>query len=248
MATIALDASTRPFWFPEGPSSEDADRVMGLMSRVFDDQEPPFLQAWYGDRYRDFAMDPQWLAGSFVANADKEAEGARKLARIASEARNLPFAAEILEHAEDEARHARMYLAMLKLVFPEALTDEERQELLNGLPAAGFAVINHDIAVRPKEEILDDIVQMNIGEVRTRLHQMLLRPVAMAVCPSITRTSLNKLLERILYDEGRHILYTARILHDAMADGAELIEKLYRRRCNDFSELTLREVGVGQFD
>jgi hypothetical protein len=71
----------------------------------------------------------------------------------------------------------------------------------------------------------------------------------MIVCGKAGRDSLDRLLNRILSDEGRHILYTAHILEEAAAAGRRaMIERLYRRRCSDFSELTLQEVGVGQFD
>lgn len=249
MIAEAAETSTRPFWFPVCSEALRVPWVLQLMSRTFDVQEPPFLQAWYGDRYRDFAVNGEWLASSFIANAHKEAEGARKLATIASQARHLPFALAVAAHAEDEARHARMYLAMLKLVFPEALTDTDRHGLLADFPGPNFAEIDENLPMRTYAEILDDIVQMNIGEVRTRLHQMLLRPVAMIVCPAGNRHSLDELLNRILEDEGRHILYTADILENAAKSGdAGLIEQLYRKRTMEFSELTLREVGVGEFD
>ena len=210
--------------------------------------EPPFLVAWYGDRYRQFAMNPDWLAQSFIANAEKEAEGARKLAKIASSARGHAFAPKIFAHAKDEARHARMYIAMLKLIFPEALDDGSRQQLLASYPVFGD-MSDFDEPQRALEAILDDIIQMNIGEIRTRLHQMLLRPVAGAACPDANARPLLDLLQRIYDDEGRHIIYTAEILEEQSRHGyAAFIDAVYARRVRDFSVITLNEVGVGQFD
>lgn len=237
-----------PFYLPEDWRAEELSWISHVISDEIERQWPPFVQGWYGDRYRELAMDADWFAQSFLANAEKEAAGARSLWRIAAEAHDHPFASEVADHARDEARHARMYLGMLELTLPGALEPEASaalQQLFpvfqSGCPAAAEK--------RPIIALLDDIVQMNIGEIRTRLHQQLLRPVALAVAPSENRQRLSLSLTRIYEDEGRHIIYTARILERYAAAGySEQIADLYTRRLHDFAALTLREVGVGSFD
>ena len=248
MATAQVHRGSTAFWLPDDWDGDVLPWITSVASRHMATLEPPFLLAWYGDRYREFAMNLDWLAHSFVANAEKEAEGARKLAKIAASARGHAFAPRIFAHAKDEARHARMYIAMLKLIFPEALDESSRKQLLASFPVFG-ALSDWDEPPRALEAILDDIIQMNIGEIRTRLHQMLLRPVAGAACPKANAGSLLDLLQRIHEDEGRHILYTAQILEEQAREGyAAFIDAVYARRVRDFGEITLREVGVGQFD
>ena len=236
--------------FPEGWRDEALPRMSSIIRDSFSEAVPPFLQQWYGDRYRSFALSAEWLAHSFVANAVKEAEGAVKLWRIAGEARNLPFAAAVVTHASDEARHARMYMAMLDLAFPGALEGETRESVAAMFPAyRRNSAPPEDVPPRPLESLLDDLVQMNIGEIRTRIHQMLLRPVALAVAPPANRDRLVSILDRIYADEGSHIIYTAETLERYAGAGSEdRIRSLYRRRLADFSAITIEEVGVGQFD
>lgn len=243
---------TREFDFclPEGWNNDALPTIDRIVMDQFAAVEPPFVQAWYGDRYRDFASDPLWLAHSFVANAEKEAEGSRKLYTIAASARRQPFAEEILIHAEDEARHARMYIGMLRILFPEALDDEERRALNNGFPIHEVEVdANLGTPDAELDYLVDQIVQMNIGEIRTRLHQKLLRPVALAYCSPKSLSRMASSLDQIYEDEGRHIIYTATILERLAKNGwKDRIEQLYRRRLVEFGEITLVEVGGGQFD
>jgi hypothetical protein len=250
VASKAQQTGVTELWFPEIWDVDKLPWISAVISRSIEAVDPPFLQSWYGDRYRQFALDPDWLAHSFIANADKEAEGARKLAAISLSSRKHPFAAKIFAHARDEARHARMYIAMLLLVFPDALSDTDRQDLLATFPEFGLKPECDPNSVdRSIEAILDDIVQMNIGEIRTRLHQMLLRPVATAVCPQNNVASLLKLLGKIYDDEGYHIRYTGEILEHYSTRGfAGLIDNLYKMRLQEFGSITLKEVGVGQFD
>ncbi len=238
----------RPFFLPEDWPTSKLPWITGIIEREVECQWPPFLEAWYGDRYRDFAMDPDWLARSFIANAEKEAAGARSLWKIAAAAHRHSFAAAIAAHARDEARHARMYLGMLELTMPGALDPLFDAALRQEFPA----FLDQDpepAAERSIEALLDDLVQMNIGEIRTRLHQLLLRPVALAVAPLENRQRLAMSLERIYQDEGRHILYTSHILENYGGQGhADEIAALYDQRLRDFSQLTLAEVGSGSFD
>lgn len=40
---------------------------------------PPYGEAWYGDLFREKAIDLEWLAGIIALNSRKEADGARQL-------------------------------------------------------------------------------------------------------------------------------------------------------------------------
>jgi hypothetical protein len=142
-----------------------------------------------------------------------------------------------------------MYVAMLDLTFPGALSPRDAEALLASYPLyideqPPLATLERDL-----QSLLDDIVQMNIGEVRTRIHQMLLTPVALAVAPADNREQLSAALARIYADEGRHIVYTAEILETYFSLGqGPALRALYARRLTDFGDLTLQEVGVGTFE
>ncbi len=60
---------------------------------------------------------------------------------------------------------------------------------------------------------------MNIGEVRTRIHQLLLRPVITAYCSFGKREKLARILDSLLDDETRHVEYTARLINRAVKQG-----------------------------
>jgi hypothetical protein len=246
----SVEAMPHQLFYSEQWDCEALPFMSDVIARYMAELDPPFIQAWYGDRYRDFAIAPEWLARSLVANAEKEADGARKLYEIARSSTRFSFSAEILSHAEDEARHARMYISMLGLIFPDALDAESRSAILRSFPVhADEAAKVGGPKPRALEILMDEIVQMNIGEIRTRLHQMLLQPIALAICPAPNSITLKNVLRRIYDDEGRHILYTACILERLANDGwSEKIHSLYRHRLDDFSRITLAEVGVGQFD
>src|SRR5690348_10127120 len=62
-------------------------------------EPPPFGMAWYGDRYRDYAIQPGWLAQSLIANAIKEGEGSTKLWALAGRSRQPDVSELIRTHA-----------------------------------------------------------------------------------------------------------------------------------------------------
>jgi len=240
MASALAEAVSKvPFFLPETWPSERLPQMTRLICRQIEEQWPPFVDHWYGERYREFTLDPDWLARSFLANADKEAEGSRKLWKIAGGSRKFPFADAVRAHAVDEAQHARMYVAMLDLTFPGALSPRDAEALLASYPLyideqPPLATLERDL-----QSLLDDIVQMNIGEVRTRIHQMLLTPVALAVAPAENREQLSAALARIYADEGRHI----EGVEDVSAEWREFGRRLHNARLAA-STAVLRELGT----
>lgn len=209
---------------------------------------PPYGMAWYGDRYREVATDPDWLARSLVANASKEGEGSRKLWSLAGRAADGAVAAQVRQHAIDESRHARFYIGLLELAFPEA-ADEALLAQFRAL-SPGYGERDAPPASEPSSDaiVYDEIVQMNIGEIRTRIHQLLLRPVLSVFCPEENRPRLQGVLDALLADETRHIAYTGRIIdHAAAGAQGHALGAVMNARLAEFNEITLREVGAGTF-
>jgi hypothetical protein len=210
---------------------------------------PPFGMAWYGDKYRLVSRDPTWLANSLVSNAAKEGEGSRKLWELAGRTHDPEVAEQIRRHAIDEARHARLYILMIDIAFPDAM-DKACRSALNDL-SPGYTLRDQpkNQLLSADAQVLDEIIQMNIGEIRTRIHQLLLRPVIQAHCPSESRNKLKRVLDSLLLDETRHIEYTARLVEQAFAGGySDFIQRTTSRRLDEFNEITLQEVGGLVFD
>lgn len=205
---------------------------------------PPFGMAWYGDRYRELAIEPRWLATSLIDNAAKEGEGSRKLWRLAGRTADPEIAEQIRRHAVDESRHALVYVAMLETAFPGAvgggvrrtLTDlSPRYRLKDGLPRRRAV---------SRRRVLDELIQMNIGEIRTRINQLLLAPVITEYCPRHGKRRLSRMLASLMEDETRHIEYTARLIERAIRGGDEaFVHRTMARRMAEFNRITLAEVG-----
>jgi hypothetical protein len=214
-----------------------------------DQHRPPFGMAWYGDQYRSYAKDPHWLAASLVANAEVEGDGARKLWRIAGYAERENESKLVQQHAVDEARHAKLYIYMLDTVFPGAM-DQELQAATKAMsPQISMREALTRSAPVSTLRLLDDLVQMNIGEIRTRIHQQLLRPVILAHCPAGERRRIEQALDALLRDETRHIAYTAELIEQQSGRGhEEFIRVTMAKRLAQFNEITLNEVGALIFD
>lgn len=208
---------------------------------------PPFGMAWYGERFRDFAVRPEWMANSLIQNATKEADGARQLWLLSGRTPAPEIAEAIRQHAIDEARHARYYIAMLDLAFPDAAPPAERDRFLAGLPKFSQADFPERTAPAKLESVFDELVQMNVGEIRTLIHQLLMRPVLTRHCPRDNLARLEALLDSIAADEAKHITYTARLIETRCRTHPDAIQTLFVERLAEFNEITLQEAGVPSF-
>lgn len=205
---------------------------------------PPFGFKWYGDSYRDLAMNPYWLIQSLVSNAAKEGDGARELWRISGQISERDVADAVRRHAVDESRHSRYYITLLALAFPDAAEQGLLTELNKLSP--GYTLADQPTRELPRSnrDVIDLLIQTNLGEIRTRIHQLLMRPVLRAYCPPQRSSRLQQVLDSLLTDETRHIQYTARIIERACVKGDEdFVDFTIRHRLAQFNRLTLVEVG-----
>ena len=210
---------------------------------------PPFGMFWYGEKYRQVACEPHWLANSLIANAAKEGEGSRKLWDLTSRTGIPEVADQIRHHAIDESRHARLYITMLDIAFPDAIDDNFRSSLHALSP--GYTVKDSPEPSLPSSEaiVLDEIIQMNIGEIRTRIHQLLLRPMILTHCPEENYINLTRILDSLLADETKHIEYTAQLIEEFIEKGhSQFVYQTMQRRLAEFNQITLTEVGELTFD
>lgn len=211
---------------------------------------PPYGMADYGDLFRSLARDVDWMATSLVANAGAEGDGANRLWNIAASTTSANVSKAIKRHAIDESRHAAWYISILTLVFPDAADDELRSQLESLSP-------DFRPSQQPAAEIdspwaynatLDDLIQMNIAEIRTRIHHLLQRPFLMAYCRPEKRHALNRLLDRLLSDETKHIAYTAELIEGHLgAEPHRSGKSLFHERICDFNDVTYREMNDARF-
>lgn len=211
----------------------------------------PLFGTWeYGELYREAAANPDWLAISLITNAEREGDGATRLWSLAASTPDPHLAAEVRQHGIDESMHSLAYLRMLDFTFPGSVDDGFRAALENLSPKFGandqpFAITDspysHSITV-------DDLIQMNIAEIRTRIHHLLQRPMLLAHCPERHRARVRPILDRLLRDETRHVGYTARLIELHAIDHRDEVEDLMIRRLRDFNEITDDELDHRIFD
>ena len=225
---------------PESPLA----RYRGALISACAIAPPPFGTRRYGEIYRTAALDPGWVAETIIKSAEREGDGSTRLWSLASCTDDGEIRGAVKQHAIDEARHARWYLAVLDLVFPGAVERRLRRQLnalspgykedsvLEPVPGSPFA---HAVSV-------DDLVQMNIAEIRTSVNQRLQRPVLRALCHPARIARLDRLLDRLLLDEIRHVAYSARLIERLATESQESLDDLMLARIQQFNELTCSEI------
>lgn len=206
---------------------------------------PPYGEAWYGDLFRHHARDLDWLVRIIELNAKKEADCARQLWEFSTRIEDGSIRKRVKSHAIDEARHASFYVSLLQLMFPEDISDEYAQSLRTYVPKFD----RNDDTINPeriasKQAILDEIVQMNIGEIRTLVNQMLMRPMVDVLTPETNRERALKLIDGLGDDEVSHIAYTADIIDEM--DECDWTHRIMKARLDEFNGITRSELnGVG---
>jgi rubrerythrin len=218
---------------------------------AFDRWPPPYSRKGYGEIFRQVASDPCWLAESLVDNAWREGDGAGRLWSLAACTADEAVAAQVKQHALDESRHARWYVAMLQIVFPNAV-EADQKAVIDSL-SPGYT---HQTPLVPVEgspfahsTTVDDLIQMNIAEIRTCVHHLLQRPMLLAHCDPRQRSRLVPILESLLHDEKKHVGYTAQLIEEhARKGGADEVRALMSERVFDFNEITTKEVDQRIFE
>lgn len=212
---------------------------------------PPFGTEDYAEIYRDAARDPAWMAISLIENAQGEGEGAGNLWDLAASTPDARVAAQVKAHAIDESRHAKAYVAMLDLTFPDVVDDELRAQLATLSP--GYTqrspLVAKEGSAYASAITLDDLIQMNIAEIRTLVHHLLQRPMLLEHCAPERRRRLERLLDKLRLDEIRHIAYTAALIEEFAQRGqAGEVKRLMQERMSDFNAITNEDLGRNVFE
>jgi hypothetical protein len=219
------------------------------LTQACDRFPPPFGLGYYGDVYREAAGDPGWLAVSLLTNADREGDGAQRLWSLAASTADAETSAQLKQHAIDESNHAKIYLRMTDLVFADAIEPAFRTELDSLSPGytRTTALVANVQSPFAHPATLDDFIQMNIAEIRTTVHHLLQRPMLRAHCKPEHAPQLIRLQNRLLREEIRHVVYTAKLIEYWGAE-ADAVADLFGERVRDFNDVTLAELDRRAFD
>lgn len=229
--------------FSGAERSQDVERYLALFEMAVAREPPPYFQAAYGESFRANVGQPVWVIQSLISNAVKEGEGSRDLAVVADECEDAGLASDLEVHIGDEARHCRMYVRLIDLVFPDALPAGLREHLRATFPPVAYRAA--PARKRGMWKMLDYLIQINLGEVRTRLHQKLLEPVLDCYCPAQNQEKLCGTLCKLAGDECCHIKYTAsRIGALSREFPAADVERLFHQRFQEFNQYTLVQLGT----
>jgi len=91
-----------------------------------------------------------------------------------------------------------------------------------------------------EETLIDYVVQLNIVEIRTRLHLHFLAPVYYACAPPNARIKVESILRSLARDEASHVSYTAGLIDSwAQTGDRKKLAELYSLRLSDYNEHTI---------
>jgi hypothetical protein len=144
---------------------------------------------------------------------------------------------------------------LVQLAFPGLADESFIAEQRSFLPDIRKRVYTKAGTPLDESALIDALVQMNIAEIRTRIHLELFAPLIYGLTPAEDREAVARILRGLARDEVRHIGYTAHLMEEwAHAGSPELIKELYVRRLRDFNRITVsqtegsvRAFGQGRF-
>ncbi len=229
----------------------ECSRYFAALGQALRDEPPPFGTREYRLIYRSLSAEPRWMAVSLIRNAEREGDGSKRLWSLAACSVDEEHQRLLKRHACDESRHALMYLALLDLTFPGAVSPDFGAELRQLSPGFSMRKELYPVPGSPYAKVptIDDFLQMNIAEIRTAIHHTMQRPVLGGHCPPENLNRITKLHDALLADELSHIAYTA-VLVDRMGRDVDppRLAALFCRRFRDFNLITTEELGGDVFD
>jgi len=200
--------------------SED---YVGLLRSACEIHPPPHGMAKYGNLYRECARDRQWFANSLAVNAYEEGYGSKQVWEFAQRIENRDFARLVRGHSIDESRHSKMFVALLDILFPTELETEVREEFKSFSPEY-YPHSHPPIEPSPEKvidkfQVMDQIIQINLLEIRALILQLLLRPVAQAYATNESLPKVTCMSNLFIYDETKHVEYSAYCIGEFIKEG-----------------------------
>lgn len=206
--------------------------------------EPVFTKPKYVDFFWQCATTvPGWIAEVVLANADAESQGSKKLLDLWKSTKiSKEIEDSILFHARDESRHSHLFVKLVSIAFPEANSNGELLKIRNGLTKINNRDLIKDENSVTDDILLDHLIQMNMGEIRTLIHMHFLGPVIFALTPKESKDKVYTILQGLAKDEVVHIGYTSKLIEDWCIDkNFDLAKQVYHDRLKDFHKLTVSQ-------
>jgi hypothetical protein len=224
-------------------------RYHSFLENAFSTNPPPFAQNWFGRRYFELARNKEWFANSLVANSALEGYGATQVWNFSRKIDIELIAKEVQKHALDESRHSTMFVHMLNFTFPEIEFEKKTWKKINDQQPR-YTKHRHPSKEKLSadnlmhgESLLNELVQINITEIRALVLQFLVREIILAHSPESSKKRLDKMTRTLIHDESAHIEYTAKIFEQAANMGhGEFLYQTFEDRVSDFNDLTLLEL------
>jgi hypothetical protein len=223
---------------------DDLPHYSDALRAAFDDVQPVFARPRYAEFFWHCATAvPGYAASVVLANGPAEAEGSEKLFALWQGVDYDERAEQqILEHARDESRHSHLFVRLTETSFPGFLPLATSRRFEERLPDVRRRPLSKSAETVHEGDLIDHLVQMNIGEIRTRLHMHLFAPIVFGMTPADKRKTARRILEGLVRDEVKHIGYTARLMEGWARDGAaDRIRRLYAGRLRTFNGITVRQ-------
>ncbi len=211
-------------------------------------QPPPHGMAWYGNFYRQRARKAEWFAHSLIANAVEEGNGSRKVWQFSRHIQDSECAELVRSHSIDESRHSNMFVALLNILFPTQLSENFRAQLQNLSPNyyhhkhPTTEPISSDCILDTKM-VMDEIIKINLLEIRALILQLLLRPVLQAYSTPQDLAKVTTMSDLFIYDETKHVEYSAYCIGKYIQQGnQEWVREMMICRQQTVNEMFLTDV------
>lgn len=238
-------------------ADHDLPNFSDCVRSAFQSVDAVFARSRYTEFFFHCASTiPGWLPRVVMANADAESQGSEKLFSLwQGSSLNPEISKDVLIHAKDESRHSRVFVSLVDDAFPNSFPADGLQSKRAALFRITLELLNQKRVAQDTDYLMDHLAQMNMGEIRTRIHMLLLAPVIHAFAPADAKERVRNVLEGLVTDEIRHISYTARFLEAWCRSGDRArVTKLYARRLKDFHRVTIdqteasvRAYGAGRY-
>lgn len=224
---------------------------MNALTSALRTSPPPFGDPEYRQVFREAASDAEWLARSLIVNSEREGDGATRLWSMSACAPNQREKELLKRHAIDESGHSLGYLRLLDLTFPDAVSDEFREELDQLSPHYNVKQEPKPVEGSPYARVpsIDDYIQMNIAEIRTTIHHIMQREALANYCPPENVKRMRAILDMLMRDELAHVAYTAELIEEKAAEkDVDALIVNFDKRMHDFGEITRAELKDEIFD
>lgn len=190
---------------------EQCPRYFATLKEALREEYPPFATQLYEEMYEEASASGQWVAMSFVFNAQREGAKAKHLWTLAERTSGNPAGQQLLkQHACDESDHVVAYLDLLDLVFPGAIDSAFRSQLAELSPRLSM---DQELSPADDEQSSpDEQIKLNLDEIRKTIHHVLQLKALPLHCAPENLPAASTTLKTLLSDELKHIAYTAAII------------------------------------